>query len=104
MQKIVTTSKDPGVAQLKDMILVVLIPNVAHTVTTEYIDHNRRGDFLLVNNEALSFYDHDLNADFLGDTKSLYSGEHDVKRRKVSGATGPGTTTFSVKDLFTVTH
>ena len=104
MQKIVTTSKDPGVAQLEDMILVVLIPNVAHTVTTEYIDHNRRGDFLLANNEALSFYDHDLNPEYLGDAKSVYSGEHDLTRQKVSGATGSGTTTFSVKDFFKVTN
>jgi hypothetical protein len=55
----------------RDMILFVVVPRIEHAVGS---DDARGVDFKIALREALSFCDNDLNPEFLGEGRVLYSG------------------------------
>jgi hypothetical protein len=55
----------------RDMILFVVVPRIEHAVGS---DNPRGADFKIALRDALSFCDNDLNPEFLGEGRVLYSG------------------------------
>ena len=82
----------------RDMLLLVVVPQVEHTVAT---DHSCGGDFNIALREGLSFYDDDLKVDFDGEGRVLYSGSCHLAHHMAPAESVPTLLKGSVKHFFT---
>lgn len=95
MQKAV--AENHSAHMFRDMLLLVVVPRVEHTVAT---DHTCGGDFNIALREGLSFYDNDLNMEFVGEGRVLYSGSCHLARRTDLAGTLPTLPRSSAKHFF----
>jgi len=100
MQDIVKESGDARVSLFRDMKLVIVVPQVEHSVVTDF---NRPlsggGDFAFAVREALSLYEQDLDPEFLEGAKVLFAGEYDLVKPESHTMTTSRARTLSLRDF-----
>ena len=100
IQDIVKESIDARISLFRGMELVILVPQVEHSVATDF---NRPlsggGDFTFAVREALSLYEQDLDPEFLEGAKVLFAGEYDLMKPEDHTMTTSGARTLSLSDF-----
>jgi len=102
MQEIVQSSVDDDIRMFRDMLLLIVIPRIEHTVATDCNVHIRGGgSSVTALKEAASFYDDDLNPEFLSGGRALYSGGYNLTIHEEATVSAPLARKPSIKQFFT---
>lgn len=100
MQKTIHGSSNSQITIFKDMQLLFLVPQVGHSVVTDFNGPSSGGDIAWTLREALSLYDQDLDPEHLEEDKVMYAGEFDLGKYRDQPMTTSGSQVFSIGDFF----